>query len=169
MAEQDEDARELNEAEKVLGFALVAGSHSTKRLEPRDGSLHSPPLLVASQRASVLRFMLAIPAIRRDHLDAHGQELGVEHVAVICLILVKARGKVKSERRFRRGVNDCGLKLSDETVRGWYGKSGRNCAENSASADLGNVKVHATLHQLVGCSAAGSRLIVRRWAAPDHG
>jgi hypothetical protein len=70
MPQQDADASELEEAEEVLGVALVAGDEAAEVLEPGEEALDLPALAIAAQGPAVLRLVLAGSEVRRDQLDA---------------------------------------------------------------------------------------------------
>ena len=73
----------MDEAEEVLGFALVAIHQPPASHQPGEQPLDMPASLVPAQLAEVLRLPLSLGMVRRDHLDAHLRELGVERVAVV--------------------------------------------------------------------------------------
>jgi len=95
-AQQEEDASELNEAQKVLGFDFVSGSDPSETLEPGDRPFYLPPPTIAAQRTSILG-LLSILAIGGDHLNAQHLKLRIEPIAVIGLIPDQPLRKIHSK------------------------------------------------------------------------
>ena len=73
---QQQDAGELNEAQKMLGESFIAGHNSSEILKPSYGSLHFPPFAVSPQGSSILGFAAVAP-IRRNHLYTALRQLAV--------------------------------------------------------------------------------------------
>ena len=85
LAQQQENASKLNEAQEVLGLHFVSGSDPSETLEPSDRPFYLPPTTIATQRTPILG-LLSVLAIGGDHLNAQHLELSVEPIAVIGLI-----------------------------------------------------------------------------------
>jgi hypothetical protein len=71
VAQQDEDAAELNKAEVIEGLALVAHDEAAEIAQPSEEPLDLPTTFVATERSAVLRLgFLPIASMRRNYLDA---------------------------------------------------------------------------------------------------
>jgi len=87
MPEQHQEAGQLDESEEVLDAILPSCDQSAVVLHPGEEALYLSAAAVAAQRPSILRLLLAIGSIGRDHLDAvlFGQLL-VQRVGVVGLV-----------------------------------------------------------------------------------
>ena len=84
MPQQDDDASELDEAEKVLGVILVARHEAPEVLQPRVQPRDAPAPPVATQGTAVLRGgAAAIGAVRGDEFDAPLSQPCIERIAVV--------------------------------------------------------------------------------------
>ena len=83
MAQQNECARQVKEAEEVAAAPLVAGDEAPRVLEPGEQTFDAPAAAVAPQGATVLGHIDAIPPVRGDELDVDGRERTVKGVAVV--------------------------------------------------------------------------------------
>ena len=71
MPEQDANASEVHEAEKVLGMALIAGDESPVVPKPREEPLDSPATSHAAKRTAILSLRApAVAAVPGDQLDS---------------------------------------------------------------------------------------------------
>lgn len=61
-----------------------------------------PAALVATQLPEVLRLPPSARVVRRDHLDAHLRELGVERIAVVRGVADELLGQLVDEARLQR-------------------------------------------------------------------
>jgi len=82
-SEQDDDAAELQEAEEVVGVALVAGDEPPEAQQPGEEPLDAPPASVPSELSSVLGHVSTIALVGCDHVYAPLGKLSVERIAVI--------------------------------------------------------------------------------------
>ena len=69
MPQEDTDASEVDEAEEVLGVALIAGDQPAVVLEPGEQPFDLPAALVASQGSAVLSQVFDSRGVRCDQLD----------------------------------------------------------------------------------------------------
>ena len=104
LAQQDDEAGELHEAEIVGGMIFIADDQPPKVAQPGEEPLHLPPPLVAAQRAPILsgRFF-AIAAVRGNHLDPQLAEASVEGVGVIRAVANEASRQRGHQPIFQRG------------------------------------------------------------------
>ena len=93
LAQQDEDAGELDEAEldeaeldeaeldeMVEGMAFIAHDEPTEIAQPGKESLDLPPPAVASERATLLRPLRPSPPMWRNQLHASPGQFGIQSV-----------------------------------------------------------------------------------------
>ena len=85
MPDEDPEAGEPDEAHEVAGFGLVAGVDATVAQEPGEEPLDMPPPPIATKATAVLSLAVAW-MVRGDELDPALLELGVERVAIVCLV-----------------------------------------------------------------------------------
>jgi hypothetical protein len=79
-------AGELEKAEEVLSLPLPASDQTALAQEPGEEPLDAPAVAVAAQLPAILSLVLPRGQVRRDHLDAHGRQFGVEPIAVVGLV-----------------------------------------------------------------------------------
>jgi hypothetical protein len=92
----------LDEAEEVLGLALVAVHEPPASHHPGEQPLDVPAATVAPELAEILRLPPPARMMRRDHLDTHRRELRVERVAVVGGVADELLGELLDEARLQR-------------------------------------------------------------------
>jgi hypothetical protein len=99
MPQQDADASQVYEAEKVFGVSLMPGDQASVVLEPREQAFDSPTFLVAAQGASILGGRpVATAAVRADELDpAFVAEPRVQRIAVVGAVADQTIGGMLEE------------------------------------------------------------------------
>src|SRR5262249_7468307 len=84
IAEEDNEASELYEAEEVPGVVFPTDEDAALPLNPSKEALHEPASHIAAQPSPILRGRLAsVAAMRRDHLDAVLAQLLIEWIAIV--------------------------------------------------------------------------------------
>jgi len=76
----------LNESEEVLDAILPSRDQSAVALHPGEEALYLPAAAIATQWASILRLLLAIGPVGRDHLDAVFLHLLIQRIRVVGLV-----------------------------------------------------------------------------------
>jgi hypothetical protein len=89
----------LDEAEEVLGLALVAVHEAPASHHPGKEPFDVPAAPVAAQLPEVLRLPFSARVVRRDHLHAHPRELSVEWIAVVRCVADQFLGELLEEAR----------------------------------------------------------------------
>jgi hypothetical protein len=98
----------LEKAEEVLGLPLPTTDQATLAEEPGEEPLDAPAVAVAAQLPAVLCLVLPRREVRRDHLDAHDRQLGVERIAVVGLV---------ADELLRQRLDEAGLQgFNDELL-----------------------------------------------------
>ncbi len=103
MLEQDSNAREMEERQKVLGVIVPASDQPTRVVKPREEAFDLPAPLAAAERPAILAGRAStVVTMTRDHLDAvrRHQHL-VERIAVVGFVADQALGKVGEEASFQ--------------------------------------------------------------------
>ena len=81
----------MDEAQEVIGVALVADDQAPEVGEPGEEAFDLPAATIAPEFAPVLRFGLgAVAAVWGDQVDALGGKVGIEWVRIIRLIADQA-------------------------------------------------------------------------------
>ena len=75
---------------------LVADDEASVVSEPREKTLDFPPAFVAAKRPAIL-CLRSVATVGGNHLDSQGIEVGVESVAVVCLVSNQSRGQSDRE------------------------------------------------------------------------
>ncbi len=99
MPEQDANAPEMNEAEEVLGMALVAGDESPVVLKPGEEPFYPPATPHPTKWAAILSLRApAVAAVPSDQLDsAVLSQAFVQSVAVVGPVADQALGSGREE------------------------------------------------------------------------
>jgi hypothetical protein len=130
----------MYETGKSMIVILPAGHNPSELVEPGEQAFDLPASMVATQYASVLgRRLLAVPLVRRDHLDTIVNESRIERITVIGTIPDKSLGQSNGDS-FIDGSVDKGdfMRASRIRVHGeWKTCSVRNCHELRTFAALG--------------------------------
>src|SRR5919106_4797590 len=83
MAQQDDDASELHEAEEVVCVILPACYDSAKVLKPGEEPFDLPATSAAPQRSTILRLLASIAAVRRNQLDVALLKPRIKSITVV--------------------------------------------------------------------------------------
>ena len=140
LAEQDEDAAEVDEAEVVGGMIFIPDHEAPEVAQPGEEPLDLPPPLGAAQGAAILRFRFgAIAPMRSNHVNAQLAEASVKRVGVIRPVADEAR----RQRRYQP-ILQCGHYEGDLVGRRTLGADGErktsavcHCQELRPLAPLG--------------------------------
>lgn len=95
----------MEKAEEVLGLPLPTSDQAALPEQPGEEPFDAPAVAVAAQLPSVLSLALPSGEVRRDHLDAHCRQLGVERIAVVGLVADELLGQWLDEACLQ-GFND---------------------------------------------------------------
>src|SRR5206468_1602201 len=82
LPQQDHDATELDETQKIRNFVFMTGDQSAEVLKPSEQALDFPAAAIAPQRTAVLGLHSAITSLTGDQLDAVFGKIRPERVAV---------------------------------------------------------------------------------------
>ncbi len=98
----------MHQAQEVLVLVFVAHDQTPEVLKPGEEPLYLPPPLVAPELASILSlFLLAVPSVRSDHLDALLKKGLIQRVRVVSLVSYQTLGllfqKAACESRLNKG------------------------------------------------------------------
>jgi hypothetical protein len=78
VAQQEEDASEVDEAEVVERVALIPDDQAAEVAQPSEESFDLPAAAIAAERSAVLRpGFLPVAPVWRDHLDPELGQRGV--------------------------------------------------------------------------------------------
>ena len=86
MPKEHEQACKLDESEEILDVVFPSSDEAAVVLHPGEEALYLPAAAVAAQRPSILRLLLAIGSIGRDHLDAVFLHLLVQYIRIVGLV-----------------------------------------------------------------------------------
>jgi hypothetical protein len=110
LAQEDEDAAELDEAEVVERIAFVPHHEATEGAQPGEEPFDLPAAFVAPQWSAILRFgFLPVPAMWRDHLHTQLGQFRVEGVGVVGAVANEASRQGVYESRIERGSDETDL------------------------------------------------------------
>src|SRR5206468_9880748 len=82
MPQQDHDATELDETQKIRNLVFMTGDQSAEVLKPSEQALDFPAAAIAPQRTAVLGFHSGIPPWPVDQLVAVFGRFGPDRVPV---------------------------------------------------------------------------------------
>src|SRR5574340_1111720 len=139
MPQQDDNAAEVDHAEKVFVAKLIADDKPSEVLQPGKEALDLPAAAVATQRAAVLGIVLPLAAMRRDHLDAHWRQFGIQPVGIVSGIADEVFRRFADQEFPERGSDQRNL-MWRSTCRGYGDRKTRavcNCHDLGPLATLG--------------------------------
>ena len=98
MSDEDENARQLNEAEEILDVVFPSRDESAVVLHPCEDSFDLPSAPVPAQRSAILGLAFSVGSVGGDHLNAIiiGQRF-IERVGVVSLIANQSFGHLVEE------------------------------------------------------------------------
>ena len=70
MSDEDENARQLNEAEEILDVVFPSRDESAVVLHPCEDSFDLPSAPVTAQRSAILGLPFSVGSVGGDHLNA---------------------------------------------------------------------------------------------------
>lgn len=112
MPQEDDDAPEFKESEKVRSLAFPSDDESSKVLKPSEETFHFPSALVPLESTAVL-VSTRVGFLRCDELNATlFDELGLVLLAVPCPVADEIRGELVDE-----GFVECLLGQGDVVSR----------------------------------------------------
>lgn len=86
MPQKDNGAGKMDHPDEVLQRVFPAYREPAEILEPGEKTFYLPATAAATERASILRAILAVSSVRRDHLDAGLGEFFIEPVGIVRIV-----------------------------------------------------------------------------------
>jgi hypothetical protein len=86
MPHQDEGAREMKHAQEIVEPVFPPDCKAAVILEPRKQAFDLPPATVTAESAAILRAILAIASVWRNHLDSGLGEIFVQTIRIVGVV-----------------------------------------------------------------------------------
>lgn len=83
MAQEDENASEVDHAKEVVVVKLVANDQAAKVLQPSEETFDLPATAVAAERSAILGGILPVASMGRDHFDAQRSQFSIQTIGFI--------------------------------------------------------------------------------------
>src|ERR1035438_94625 len=97
MPEQHHEASKLDKSEEVFDVVFPSCDQSAVVLHPGEEPFDFPTAAVAAQRAAILRLLLAVGSVGRDHFNAVLTHLLIQRIRVVGLVADQSRGQFVEE------------------------------------------------------------------------